>query len=87
MLLIIAKAAPKTNFGIFEYFAHNSSANYLKEEKGQSKTSPAIEGSLSACIKAVTDPIDLPLNKKKLRIFILFLKIFYYKLLLYIFIY
>jgi hypothetical protein len=69
VLFIIANAALITNLGILEYFVHNSSANYLKEEKGPSKTKPAIEGSLSACIKAVTAPIDLPHNPIVLTLF------------------
>ena len=58
---MIESAALITNLGILEYFAHNSSASYRREEKGPSKTNPAIDGSLSACIKAVTAPIDLPI--------------------------
>lgn len=69
VLFIIAKAALITNLGILEYFAHNSSANYLNDENGPSNTSPAIEGSLSACIKAVTAPIDLPQSPIVLTLF------------------
>jgi len=60
VLLIIDIAALSTNFGKLEYYLHKSSANCFRLEKGLSNTRPAIEGSLSACIKAVTAPILLP---------------------------
>lgn len=53
-------AALITNLGIELCYLHSSSAKVLKLEKGESKTNPAIEGSLSACIKAETAPILLP---------------------------
>ena len=59
-LFKIANAVPMTKFGIDECFLHKSSANYLKDEKALSRTSPAIEGSLSACIRLVTAPMLLP---------------------------
>jgi hypothetical protein len=37
-----------------------SLANYLRRQKGESKTIPAIEGSLWPCKRAVAAPIDLP---------------------------
>lgn len=49
-----------TNLGILLCYLHKSSAKLLKLEKGESNTSPAIEGSLSACISAVTAPMLLP---------------------------
>ena len=60
VLLTIPKAPLKINPGIFVYYLHSSSANFLKLEKAESMTIPAMEGSLSACINAVTAPIDLP---------------------------
>ena len=61
VLLIIANAALITNFGTLEYYLHKSSANSRKLANGLSNTNPAILGSLSACIKAVIAPIDLPI--------------------------
>ena len=60
VLLTIPKAPLNIKPGIFVYYLHNSSASFFKLEKAESITIPAIDGSLSACIKAVTAPIDLP---------------------------
>jgi hypothetical protein len=62
VLLIKDIVTERTNEGSFVYSLHKSSANSHKELKPESKTSPAIEGSLSACIIAVIAPIDLPHN-------------------------
>jgi len=49
-------------FGILEYYLASSSATFLSDVKGLSNTMAAIEGSRSACIKAVIAPILLPHN-------------------------
>ena len=60
VLLIKDMATESTKDGNLVYSLHRSSANSLSELNPESKTSPAIEGSLSACIIAVIAPIDLP---------------------------
>ena len=53
--------AAETNIpGIFECRAANSRASCSKLLKGESSTSPAIDGSLSEYISAVTAPMLLP---------------------------
>jgi len=69
VLLIIAIAPDIINLGILVCYLHRSSASYLRLENGESRTSPAIDGSLSACISAVTAPILRPYFFKKSKIF------------------
>ena len=50
------------NPGKLTYESQSSSARTFKLLKGLSNTRAAIDGSLSAYIKEVTAPIDLPHN-------------------------
>jgi hypothetical protein len=60
--LISAIAVDTKNEGTFVWVYANSNTNYFRSAKALSNTSPAIEGSRSACKSAVAAPIDLPHN-------------------------